>query len=169
MYKLEDTGIPLFSSDPAVWYTLRTSIDFRHESIERGRWPGSHTLRPTGVSPYLEVQHNLKIALQCVLDGVNGAPETRELLQFSVPVEFVQTRPQKATVTIEMHDGSARASQFATMPPLVPYDLPVYSHLYYSNGDRKLDHSEQLPLYSPKQLSPLFKLTGEDAPKPEGF
>ncbi|KAI0028512.1 hypothetical protein K488DRAFT_58408 [Vararia minispora EC-137] len=153
-----DNGMPLLCiARPESWFTMRTSVPFTKNSIERGRWTGSHCIRPTGAGPFLETRHSLQISLACELTGIDGEPTLRERLQFSLPVEFVRTRAAHSSASA--YEAAANA---IAMPPLVPYDLPVYSHLYHSNGDRKIDHSEQLPQYSPNPDGACALLTDTD-------
>ncbi|THH17128.1 hypothetical protein EW146_g3642 [Bondarzewia mesenterica] len=148
--------------DSNAWYTLQTAVPFAREranSTSKARWAGACALRSTSQSPFLDVSHNLEFTVTCKYDtGVEGEEALVENLQFSLLLDFVRERPAMLS---QLSDPQSRAfpdsvpSPSSTKP--VPYttsSLPAYSELFYANGDRKIDESTPLPLYTRSNLPP---------------
>jgi len=126
---------------PPTWYTMETIIPIIHTSpaqCEAIDWAGAPTLRPSAITPLLSTEHSVEIALTCTYDLAAGGV-AKEKLFFRVPVTIGLHAPVRA----------ANDSQEAGQEPI----LPVYSELYDSNGERKVDLSIPLPLYTPKDES----------------
>lgn len=151
------------SSENSTWLTLETVVPFnrRGPSQSEDEWAGPSKLRPTESGPLFAVQHELRVSLGLTYDFPDGQVAT-EILYFKVPLRFMHVAPLLPSMTISptlLVDSPTAPS----LPPLIPYALPAYSQLFYSNGERKLDPMP-LPLYSlrdpegePSQASPSVK------------
>ncbi|KAF7338104.1 hypothetical protein MVEN_02035100 [Mycena venus] len=144
-------------NDTATWYTLETTIPFIHNlpSLEdSSEWEGSSKVRPSSASPLYDVSHSLKLTVRCEYE----IPDSTELaiadLTFSLPLQFARVAPPLPPRDIlpalfnsmRLVDGA-----YPPMPSLLPYgaNLPVYSQLFDSHGNRKMD-ATPLPLYTPR-------------------
>ena len=111
------------------------------------------------------------MTLHCTYDlGGGDHPErVAECLRFHVPLRFVRVPPSprhasrsSSPASVVGHVRSASASSAETLvdfpehplqsPPYASA-LPAYSQLYYANGDRKIDYTIPLPLYTPRVQS----------------
>ncbi|KAF9484654.1 hypothetical protein BDN70DRAFT_797148 [Pholiota conissans] len=155
-----------------TWYTMDTSVPFVHSAggIERWgghdeaeveyqglQWAGEKELRPSTSSPLYSALHELAVSLTCTydLEGKGGKVAT-EKLSFKVPVTFARVAPRLG----EEEDSSTSS--------VVSTALPVYSQLYDANGERRIDYSTPLPVYTPRKEKPeseseaLLQDQGED-------
>ena len=148
---------------PQTWYTMDTSIPFVQSTggseywgkydtdeveFQSLQWAGLKDLRPSTVSPLYSVVHELSVSLTCTYDlEASGGKVAREKLGFKVPLTFARVAPRIQAVN-------------APSDALV---LPVYSQLYDTNGERKIDYSTPLPLYTPKLESEPLLSVGADA------
>ncbi len=112
------------------------------------QWAGLKDLRPSTVSPLYSVVHELSVSLTCTYDlEAPGGKVAREKLGFKVPLNFARVAPRIQ---------AANAPSDALV-------LPVYSQLYDTNGERKIDYSTPLPLYTPKlENEPLLPMGADD-------
>ncbi|KAI0053871.1 hypothetical protein FA95DRAFT_9337 [Auriscalpium vulgare] len=183
-YPLDGTGHIFDHSDDLdgeQWYTMQTDIPFVHQlpEVERfGGWMANPRLRPTGQSPFFVVKHLMQITIACSYQGAEGGPLATDDLRFSVPISFVRLRPTPMVLPVRVDSLQTTASQSSalsiTMPLSLPYsapDLPAYSQLYYSNGDRKVDYTVPLPLYTPSANSSESSLSreGSEEQKADGL
>ena len=149
----------------ATWYTMETLVPFMqcspdNANAENPEWPGSPNLLPSLSSPLYSVHHNALITLSCAFDLPSGEVAYSQL-EFTVPITFANVAPTLPPVRIwtppPTHTPSSDAAT-STAPPSLPHPsdmspdpipvLPPYSQLYDSNGERKIDYSTPLPLYS---------------------
>ncbi|KAI0063430.1 hypothetical protein BV25DRAFT_428479 [Artomyces pyxidatus] len=174
-YPLEGRGgifNPTLEVRADQWYTMQTEVPFVQQmpAAREALWAGTAKLRPSGQSPFFGVKHAMHVSVTCVYDGEDGEVAATENLRFTLPVDFVRVRPTPVTPPVRIQSLSSHASSESscssiTMPFLVPYgnpELPAYSQLFYSNGDRKVDDSTPLPLYTPSPNSSCSSLTFED-------
>ena len=143
------------NGDAVAWYAVQTAIPLARASSEALPWAGARTLRPDTNGPWLSVRHQMTINICVGWAGEEGADACVERLAFTLPLEIIRTRPTVVAPVEPVRDIAPQTVSIS-MPPVLAYDLPVYNQLYHSNGDRKIDHSEQLPLYSafdPEQSS----------------
>ncbi|KAF8965324.1 hypothetical protein BDZ97DRAFT_1918456 [Flammula alnicola] len=142
------------------WYTMDTTVPFvrrtasgswgkydseevEHEGLQ---WAGAKALRPSGNSPLYSALHELAVSLTCTYDSEGqGGRVAKEKLSFKVPVTFARVAPRAAAV--------ARAIAASTESATALVNLPVYSQLYDSNGERRIDYSTPLPLYTPRSYA----------------
>jgi hypothetical protein len=143
-----------------TWYTINASLPL----IESG--PQSHELRVSGNSPLFSVCHEVHVALTCVYDVPGTSQLATERLHFSVPLNFVHVTPTSlsrstsSSPSLIASDSSSFISSTEPVPQAKmvacsPYahSLPAYSQLFDSNGDRKIDYSIPLPVYTPHSSS----------------
>jgi hypothetical protein len=149
--------------DAATWYTLETSVPFvqalpRQPVAEDDTdWEGALKLRPSGNSPLYDVSHSLKLSVRCSYT----MPDTNEVasadLNFSIPLTFGRIAPPlppRDILPALFHSTRLPDGAYPPLPPLLPYgaNLPAYSQLFDSQGNRKMD-ATPLPLYTPRASS----------------
>ena len=170
-YKLPENNY-VFANDAtpeevATWYTLEALVPFKDCSPasvhgENPEWPGAPSLLPSLSSPLYSVHHSASITLACTFDLPSGEVAYSQL-KFTVPIAFANVAPTLPPVRIwtppPAHSPcSADVATSAIPPPTLPHPsnispdpvpvLPPYSQLYDCNGERKIDYSTPLPLYS---------------------
>ncbi|KAJ6502306.1 hypothetical protein C8R45DRAFT_1209892 [Mycena sanguinolenta] len=138
--------------DLETWYTLETTIPFVHNlpsSLEE-EWEGSLKVRPSTTSPLYDVSHSLKLTVRCEYEMTDGNEPAVADLTFTLPLKFGRVAPPLPPPDI-LYSMSLVGDGYPPMPSLLPYgaNLPVYSQLFDSRGNRKLD-STPLPLYTPR-------------------
>lgn len=165
----EDDG----SSGDQTWFTMQARIPITDVNIDVNpdthQWAGAAVLRPTASSPLITTEHTLAINLNCVYTFEDGA-QAKEPLRFVIPLRFANIAPPPPAAAIPFSTTPrAGRSHALSLPTSSVYaqSLPVYSQLFYSNGDRKLDQTP-LPLYTAQdentELPPLIsyaKLYGQ--------
>lgn len=174
----------VFADDAAVpengnqtWYTMDTTIPYihhrqsnvchRYDTDENQReglvWAGPMELKPQANGPLYSVLHEVAISLTCAYDlQGKGGPVAKERLTFKVPLTFAKVAPRLSRST------TSQISRGVSPEPLAA-SLPNYSSLYDSNGERRIDYSTPLPLYTPRSVEkqtppdsvPLIDLSSE--------
>lgn len=138
----------------------------------REEWAGVPKLRLTESSPLLGVKHTLQISI--VVKYMEGEEELTEKLAFALPLKFVQLRSSASSspsfmeshiaddgVVVMSHghsdstdslDVESISETAPLMPPSRSYiaapSLPSYKELYYANGERRIDETTPLPVYT---------------------
>ncbi|KAF8643826.1 hypothetical protein AX16_008844 [Volvariella volvacea WC 439] len=143
-----------------TWYTLEATIPFLTEGIAADRhweWAGLPAIRPTESGPLSSFTHDLSIALTLSYDLPSGE-KVQEKLDFVIPLHFGHAPPQLTPPTLTplgMNEITGTHACAPSLPVLTPYvpTLPPYSQLYDDNGDRKIDYSIPLPLYTEEPIS----------------
>ena len=172
-YKIAGDGY-IFAHDAdagsdGAWFTLSTQVPLSSTPPEPTDWKTGRTIRASGLSPFLSVSHRMYVTLLCtydVLGAGNPAERVTERLRFHVPLRFVRvpstTSPcgsRSSTPGLVGHVRASSEDSVGSVASLVdlpllsaPYaaSLPAYSQLYHANGDRKIDYSVPLPLYTPR-------------------
>jgi len=74
--------------------------------------------------------------------------EAKEKLSFKIPLTFANIAPVIPPPSPPRFDSTVETTPFpsTSSSPL----LPAYSQLYDCNGERKIDYSVPLPLYTPR-------------------
>ncbi|KAF9532148.1 hypothetical protein CPB83DRAFT_660321 [Crepidotus variabilis] len=152
-----------FKDDPEeetpTWYTINTSLPFDTRSSneidsDELSWAGQLDLRPSSSGPLFDVHHDVSISLTCTYDLEDGEV-AEDSLKFKVPIAFgkvpapVPSRHWTPTSSTSTMDGQP-APIYGPQVDLSSSALPAYSQLYDRNGDRKIDYSIPLPLYTPR-------------------
>lgn len=142
-------------ADTATWYTLETSIPFlqQFDSLDDGDWSGSSEVRPSTASPLYDVSHSLKLTVRVEYE----MPDSSELavagLMFALPLKFGRVAPPLPPRDIlpALFNSMRLVDGAYPIPSLLPFgaNLPVYSQLFDSRGNRKMDDTP-LPLYTPR-------------------
>ena len=163
-YKLPENNY-VFANDAtpeevATWYTLEALVPFTQCSpanadAECPEWSESPNLLPSLNSPLYSVHHKASITLTCAFDLPSGEVAYSQL-KFTLPITFANVAPTLPPVRIwtppPAHSPSSADGAALSSPPSpdpIPV-LPAYSQLYDFNGERKIDYSTPLPLYSPR-------------------
>jgi hypothetical protein len=146
----------VFDHDDDPWFTMDTLLPFVHTSKPKDShdWL-SGKLRLSGSSPLFSVNHEMVLSITYSLD-IPGTEELPQAVrQFSIPIRFVRIAPPPPPLVPLTHLTAHSPLLINTQPHGEPYakGLPAYSQLFDSNGDRKIDYSVPLPLYSPTPSS----------------
>lgn len=173
IYKLSENNYAFVDDatpqDAPTWYTIDAVVPFVQCSLaevdeESLEWAGPPNIRPSLSSPLYGVNHDISISLTCGFDHPSGEI-VYEQLKFNVPITFVNVAPHLPPIRTwtppPAHSPSSTdavasptSSSFFHPPGSVSLDptpvLPVYSQLYDFNGERKIDYSMPLPVYSPR-------------------
>ncbi|EMD37942.1 hypothetical protein CERSUDRAFT_113084 [Gelatoporia subvermispora B] len=150
-------------------------------------------MRETVHGPLCSIAHRLHVALTCTYDleeGGQGSGEGEdsgprravERLAFSVPITFGRTAPTWGAAPppspAPSSSSASSCDSLDTLPspaspaspgfkPPSPYTLPAYSQLFDAYGERKIDYSVPLPLYTPKaDQSESFACSALSLPSP---
>ena len=170
-YQLSDNNYAFASDseqgDNPTWYTMETQVPFVHTSpadldLETEEWAGPAVIRPSSSSPLFGVSHTLAISLTFSYDLPDSDERARERLNFSIPLSFGCYLPSTPAVgspsaILRPSDEAQAAGHGNSREPSHPTpetsfsNLPSYSQLYDDNGDRKVDLSIPLPLYTPRE------------------
>uniref|UniRef100_A0A8H8CNP2 Uncharacterized protein n=1 Tax=Psilocybe cubensis TaxID=181762 RepID=A0A8H8CNP2_PSICU len=168
-YKLS-TDNYVFANDalrdgPPTWYTMDTTVPFIHENTafshddyDTFEWGGAKIIRPTLQGPLYTVQHEALVSLTYTYDLQDNRDRVAtERLSFRIPVTFGNV-PLKPSATGVQSLENADVSQLSSHPyQSTSIPLPAYFQLYDRNGDRKIDYSTPLPLYTPRSEAPLME------------
>ena len=129
---------------------------------EQEAWGGDPIIRESAAGALWVVWHDLKVDVTFLYD-LDGGEKAQETLGFSVPLRFGREVPLRSSSTPSLDSPTTRSSPLSLPSPshLKP-TLPPYSQLYDSNGDRKIDYSVPLPLYTPPKL-PLYQTAEGEA------
>lgn len=177
-HSLGENNHPFLNDTPesTTWYTLETTVPFlqRNVNSKSDEFPGSCILRPTASSPLISIQHEVSIQLLCQYTHPDSGVVAKEKLSFSVPIKFAHfaSDPQQYQGFAPLPENPEMSACGPSLPVPEPYahNLPAYSQLFDRNGDRKIDYSIPLPLYTPSSCSdssptPLeTKQAGESEP-----
>lgn len=139
-----------------TWYTINTSVPLARSC------PLRRELRPSGNSPLFSVHHDVHVALICAYDIPGAEKPATERLHFSLPLHFVHvtpTPPSRSPSPPPSNTPSTSAPFVSSTEPIpqadmlvgsLPYvhSLPAYSQLFDFNGERKIDYSVPLPVYT---------------------
>ncbi|KZT09743.1 uncharacterized protein LAESUDRAFT_810707 [Laetiporus sulphureus 93-53] len=149
----------------STWFAIRTDVSFSGSSHKRPR-----RLQQSGRAPLYAFTHRLQVTLECTYDLNEGdEPEcATEWLRFSIPLRFARVMRScpsecRALTPSELSFISGRSpspsveslSNSSTfnlaLVSSAPYaqSLPAYSQLFDEYGERKIDYSVPLPLYTP--------------------
>lgn len=130
-----------------TWYTINVSLPLDNTGTTNFDTDGTFSwsdfvgLRASTCEPLFNVHHELAISLAIQYDLETGEA-VKEKLSFKVPLTFANVAPQSPSPSgASIFQNDATASR-----PM----LPAYSQLYHRNGERKIDYSVPLPLYTPK-------------------
>ncbi|KAJ6525678.1 hypothetical protein B0H19DRAFT_1084785 [Mycena capillaripes] len=147
-------------NDTATWYTMETTIPFiqNFPPVDGASdWEGASKVRPSTASPLYDVSHSLKLSLRCEYEIPDSTEPVVADLKFIVPLTFGRIAPPlppRDILPALFHSMCLPDGAYPPMPSLLPYgaNLPVYSQLFDSHGNRKMD-ATPLPLYTPRSSS----------------
>lgn len=162
----EARSLPRSQATSLTWFHMNTDVAFGTTAGDphHSDWKARCRIRPSGQSPLFAVSHRMHVTLNCSYDLTEGENPRRasEKLTFEVPLRFVSAPPAKPSSSRSSSPASSSRSPWSstltlfstssTLPtPSLPYaqTLPAYSQLFDFNGDRKIDYSVPLPLYTP--------------------
>lgn len=151
-------------SNQTTWFSVQANVPFsttaENSNGDSYSWNFAKRLRESGQSPLFGVTHKLFISMMCTWDITDGEEPERiqERVQFQVPLHFARVAPisppssRSSSPSNSSSSCSSSPSSFEHPLPSLPYaqPLPAYSQLFESNGDRKIDYSVPLPLYTPR-------------------
>ncbi|KAF7363651.1 hypothetical protein MSAN_01022300 [Mycena sanguinolenta] len=140
-----ETGVFQLTGDTRIF--SNDAVGGRRDVEE---WEGSLKVRPSTTSPLYDVSHSLKLTVRCEYEMSDGSEPAVADLAFTLPLTFGRVAPPLPPPDI-LYSMSLVDGVYPPMPSLLPYgaNLPAYSQLFDSRGNRKLD-STPLPLYTPR-------------------
>ncbi|KAL0946746.1 hypothetical protein HGRIS_012924 [Hohenbuehelia grisea] len=161
-------NVPETDDGGDTWYTLQMSVPFSDSgraSKTGGFWPSSTTVQPTTISPLFSLEHRVRVCFAWSLRSSTDGDKTG-MVSFAVPLRFTR-RSAKAAAGLDTpapYTPGTKAGQYRRIasglkifePPslssLDPYSnahtLPAYCQLFDPSGERRIDYSTPLPLYS---------------------
>ena len=156
----DDQGFP----SARYWHVMESILPFVREcnGDADSYWAGQEKLRPSLASPLFDVKHEMKVSIACSYTIPNSDRMLKSKLQFRVPLRLVEIAPSMPPPFSCSYAGdssrSSLDSESETTPLFVdiapcPRNLPAYSQLFDSSGERLIDYSTPLPLYSPRSTS----------------
>jgi hypothetical protein len=137
-----------------TWYTINVTLPFDNSGTTSFDTDGTFAwtdfvgLRASTCEPLFNVYHELAISLSMRYDLENGGA-VQEKLSFKVPMTFANVAPRTASPSANITSVGGSIVVPNGSSPSSP-SLPAYSQLYHRNGERKIDYSVPLPLYTPK-------------------
>ncbi|KAI5124296.1 hypothetical protein M0805_008904 [Coniferiporia weirii] len=172
-----------YRADEHAWCRVEVNVPFEH-FLPGGdvEWEDRHgrikVLRVSEESPLFRVYHELDVELTCTCDAEEeGDSPQMERLVFSIPVKFARFPPVLSARVSTPLPTSLRTSPRSPSEPersvhvsavsgmnacQTPFALPPYSQLFYSNGDRRIDDSVPLPVYTPRVMrEPATSIAGD--------
>ncbi|KAF7975855.1 hypothetical protein HWV62_8437 [Athelia sp. TMB] len=139
----------IFADDHAAraaptWYTVEGSVRLATQS------PPPRQRRASERTPLFAVRHEAQVSLLCTYEAPGAAP-LHERLSFAIPLQFAHIAPGAVSPPFAEPPSPSPSPSPIAMSKSLPYahSLPAYSQLFDSNGDRKIDYSTPLPLYTP--------------------
>ncbi|KAJ7709662.1 hypothetical protein B0H17DRAFT_1173820 [Mycena rosella] len=147
--------------DAETWYTMETSIPFtqslpNYDEVS-AEWAGALKVRPSSTGPLYDVAHSLKLTVHCTYDIPDSEQVASAHLTFCIPFTFGRVAPplpSRDILPALFHSMRLPDGAYPPLPPLLPFgaNLPAYSQLFDSQGNRKMD-ATPLPLYTPRSSS----------------
>lgn len=138
-----------------TWYTINVTLPFDNtgttsfDTDGTFAWTDFVGLRASTCEPLFNVYHELAISLSMRYDLENGGA-VQEKLRFKVPMTFANVAPRTASPSANLTSVSGGSIVVPNGASPAASSLPAYSQLYDRNGERKIDYSVPLPLYTPK-------------------
>ncbi|KAF9448871.1 hypothetical protein P691DRAFT_799834 [Macrolepiota fuliginosa MF-IS2] len=142
------------SGEQVTWHNLELTIPFTKKQKIDDDWDVPAVLRPTASTALFTVYHDITVAVTCSYTFPDSGEVAQEKLTFVVPVTFVNVAPpppQPPLLPSVSRRAGSQDSNTPSLPVVEPYapTLPPYSQLYDANGERKVDYTVPLPLYTP--------------------
>jgi hypothetical protein len=141
-------------------FLFETNVPFTSVSTTKTKsdeWAGKPVLRPTTSMPLYVVKHELEVAMLCKYDlHGDGSSKVERWVRFSIPVKFGVPEPAVAPANLALREDEEDEESDNDTAPLLglgmkqpqPVSLPAYSQLFHPNGDRRIDYTIPLPVYS---------------------
>jgi hypothetical protein len=130
------------------------------DGVGDSQWAGLEKLRSSLASPLFDVKHEMQVSIACSYTIPDSDRKLKSKVQFRVPIRLVEIAPSMPAPSSSAGDSprSSMDSESETTPLFVDVapcarNLPAYSQLFDSSGERLIDYSTPLPLYSPPSTS----------------
>jgi hypothetical protein len=152
------------SNGHPVGYRKKSTVPIvKHRVKDDSYWAGVAKLKASESSPLFDVEHELVVSLSFLYTCSESEKKLPSKLKFSIPVRFVNPTPPPSPPNpfpCQRGVGQSNSSLMlleshldSTDIPPPPRNLPAYSQLFDSTGERLIDYSTPLPLYSPPAAS----------------
>ena len=161
-FRSDEITALIFANDPNVnqsgerssWFTLESKLSFIKKAAIDDDWDTTTALRPSASTPLFVVHHELTVNITCSYTFPDTGEVSVEELVFTVMPSFGHTAPPPPLPILPSStssDGEARNNS-VLLPAVEAYSpvLPIYSQLYDTDGNIKIDYSVPLPLYTPE-------------------
>jgi len=157
-FRIEESATLIFadSDERSSWFTLESELPFIKKAVIDDDWDIITALRPSTSTPLFVVHHELTVSITCSYTFPDTGEVSVERLNFTVTPSFGHIAPPPPMPILPPSispDGEARNGSVPNLPVVGVYApvLPIYSQLYDTNGDVKIDYSVPLPLYTGRQ------------------
>jgi len=133
---------------------LESKLSFIKKDAIDDDWDITTALRPSASTPLFVVHHELTVKITCSYTFPDTGEVSVEELVFTVIPSFGHIAPPPPLPILPpsiSSDGEARNNS-VLLPAVEAYSpvLPIYSQLYDTDGNVKIDYSVPLPLYTPE-------------------
>lgn len=162
-FRSDKSAALIFANNPNVnqsgerssWFTLESKLPFIKKAAIDDDWDITTALRPSASTPLFVVHHELTVNITCSYTFPDTGEVSVEKLNFTVTPSFGHTAPPPLSLNLPPSispDGEVRNGSVPNLPAVGAYApvLPIYSQLYDTNGNIKIDYSVPLPLYTPE-------------------
>jgi len=162
-FRSDKSAALIFANNPNVnqsgerssWFTLESKLPFIKKAAIDDDWDITTALRPSASTPLFVVHHELTVNITCSYTFPDTGEVSVEKLNFTVTPSFGHTAPPPPSPNLPPSispDGEVRNGSVPNLPAVGAYApvLPIYSQLYDTNGNIKIDYSVPLPLYTPE-------------------
>jgi hypothetical protein len=158
LYQLSGDGY-IFTTDSeddtsCTWYAMEPSIPFVRETETGDEDWGQTVWRCSGTSPLFVVRHLLYLSMVCTYD-MEGDQTKRTMakLRVAIPIHFAEVMENDELGNCATHSRTSSGSwdspnETPSTLYYLPNNLPAYSQLFDSNGERKVSDCP-LPIYTP--------------------
>ncbi|EKM82481.1 hypothetical protein AGABI1DRAFT_68132 [Agaricus bisporus var. burnettii JB137-S8] len=145
------TGLPSYATD---WKIMEMTFPLARPAETHNDWEIPKVIRPSGSTPLFVVHHELVVSVTCAYTFPDSQDVAQEKLKFTIPLTLGKSAPpppQPPLLPSVSRANVVQSTNAPSLPVVEPYawTLPVYSQLYHSNGQERVDYSVPLPLYTP--------------------
>lgn len=153
-FKPNDEQSCVSADDTTIWTGMEMTVPLYKPTRARNDWDIPKVIRPSGSTPLFVVQHEMAVSITCAYTFPDSDKVAEGDLNFTIPLsfgKFAPPPPQPPLLPSVPRTNFVRNTNGPSLPTVEPYapTLPVYSQLYHSNGEEKVDYSVPLPLYTP--------------------
>lgn len=153
-FKPKDEQTCISADDTPIWNEMEVAVPLSRLAEALNDWDIPKVIRPSGSTPLFVAHHEMAVSITCTYTFPDSEEVAEGNLNFTIPLsfgKFAPPPPQPPLLPSVSRTNIVRNTTGPSLPTVEPYapTLPVYSQLYHSNGEEKVDYSVPLPLYTP--------------------